>query len=182
MKVLIAEDEAVSRRMLESFLRQWGYDVIVSRDGAEAWKLFAEGDIPIVITDWMMPGMTGVKLCSTLRESDAGRRMYILIVTAREDDEQVVEAFQAGADDYIVKPFNPRILLARVLAGQRMIRMRQKVEATERERLRQVAELGILTRRLRAAAMNTWVRSWHTPRLSAKASAAVVAACVGLAS
>jgi len=79
--------------------------------------------------------------------------MYVVIVTAREDDEQVVEAFSSGADDYIVKPFNPRILLARVRAGQRMIEMREQVEASERVRLRQVAELGIMTRKLRAAAM-----------------------------
>jgi len=152
-RILLVDDDQRMLKLIAHHLRREGFEVLTAESSETGLQMAMNLSPQIVITDWMMPGMTGVKLCSTLRESDAGRRMYILIVTAREDDEQVVEAFQAGADDYIVKPFNPRILLARVLAGQRMIRMRQKVEATERERLRQVAELGILTRRLRAAAM-----------------------------
>jgi diguanylate cyclase (GGDEF)-like protein len=127
--------------------------VLTAKSSHEGLEKALQHQPQIVITDWMMPGMTGIQLCETLRKSETGRKMYVVIVTAREDDEQVVEAFASGADDYIVKPFNPQVLLARVRAGQRMIRMREQVESSERERLKQVAELGILTRKLRAAAM-----------------------------
>ena len=152
-RILLIDDDQRMLRLLRHHLTREGYDVSVAESSSEGLDKALRLAPQIVVTDWMMPGMSGVKLCSTLRQTETGRKMYVLMVTAREDDEQVVEAFAAGADDYIVKPFNPRILLARVRAGQRMIQMRERVEESEKERLRQVAELGILTRRLRAAAM-----------------------------
>ena len=152
-RILLIDDDQRMLKLISHHLRREGYEVITSDSSQEGLATALETQPQLVITDWMMPGMTGLELCKSLRMSDAGRRMYVLVVTAREDDDRVVEAFAAGADDYIVKPFNPRILLARVKAGQRMVRMREKVEAAERTRLRQVAELGILTRKLRAAAM-----------------------------
>jgi len=152
-RILLIDDDNRMLRLLKHHLAKEGYEVYVADSSSEGLDKALRVAPQIVITDWMMPGMTGVKLCSTLRQTEVGRKMYILIVTAREDDEQVVEAFAAGADDYIVKPFNSRILLARVRAGQRMIQMRERVEDSEKERLRQVAEMGILTRRLREAAM-----------------------------
>ena len=152
-RLLLIDDDERMLRLISHHLRKEGYEVHTATDPHEGMQKALTIDPQILITDWMMPGMTGLELISTLRRSEAGRKMYILIVTAREDDERVVEAFTAGADDYIVKPFNPRILLARVRAGTRMIRMRERVEASERAQLRQVAELGILTRRLRSAAL-----------------------------
>ncbi|MDA1264124.1 MAG: diguanylate cyclase [Planctomycetota bacterium] len=152
-RILLVDDDERMLKLISHHLRREGYDVLTSGSSQEGLATALAKQPQLVITDWMMPGMTGLELCKTLRQSEPGRRMYVLVVTAREDDERVVEAFAAGADDYIVKPFNPRILLARVKAGQRMVRMREKVEAAERTRLRQVAELGILTRKLRAAAM-----------------------------
>jgi two-component system cell cycle response regulator len=152
-RILLIDDDHRMLRLLRHHLVKEGYDVSVADSSREGLEKALRTAPQIVISDWMMPGMSGVKLCATLRKTQAGRKMYILIVTARDDDEQVVEAFAAGADDYIVKPFNARILLARVRAGQRMIQMREKVEDSEKERLRQVAEMGILTRRLREAAM-----------------------------
>ena len=152
-RILLIDDDVRMLKLISHHLKREGYDVTTATSSDEGLRYTLEIQPQIVITDWMMPGMSGVKLCATLRKSEAGRKMYVLIVTAREDDEQVVEAFTAGADDYVVKPFNPRILIARVRAGQRMIRMREQLEAAEHVRLRQVAELGILTRKLRAAAM-----------------------------
>jgi len=152
-RILLIDDDQRILRLLQHQLRREGYDVITANSSKDGLKRAMELCPRIVITDWEMPEMTGIQLCQTLRLTEAGRKMYILIVTAREDDDQAVEAFGAGADDYVVKPFNPRILLARIRAGQRMILMRQQVEESERVRLRQVAELGILTRKLRAAAM-----------------------------
>lgn len=153
VRILLIDDDLRMLKLIRHHLRREGYEVITAESSEDGLHKALDLMPQIVITDWLMPGMTGVKLCETLRQSEAGRKMYVLIVTAREDDERVVEAFSSGADDYIVKPFNPRILLARVRAGQRMIQMREQVEASERVRLRQVAELGIMTRKLRAAAM-----------------------------
>ena len=152
-RILLVDDDSRMLRLIEHHLSREGFEIITASSSDEGLRLALEKAPQIVVTDWEMPGMTGVKLCQTLRQTEAGRKMYIVIVTARENDEQVVEGFAFGADDYVVKPFNPRILLARVRAGQRMIRMREQVEESERVRLRQVAELGILTRKLRAAAM-----------------------------
>ena len=152
-RILLVDDDHRMLRLMQHHLRNEEYEIFTAQSSEEGLQTALENSPQILITDWMMPGMTGVKLCETLRQTEPGRKMYVLIVTARENDEQVVEAFEAGADDYIVKPFNPRILLARVRAGQRMIRMRECVEESEKVRLRQVAELGVLTRRLRTAAM-----------------------------
>jgi len=152
-RILIIDDDERMLRLLRHHLVKNGFEVFSVRKGEEGLHLALELHPQIVITDWMMPGMSGVKLCEALGKTETGRKVYKLMVTAREDDEQVVEAFEAGADDYVVKPFNPRILLARVRAGVRMVQMREKVEESERVRQRQVAELGILNRRLRNAAM-----------------------------
>lgn len=152
-RVLLVDDDSHMLRLIGHHLRREGYEVLTSDSSGGGLAAAMEHHPQIVITDWMMPGMSGLELCSTLRRSQAGTKMYILLVTARGEDEQIVEAFEAGADDYVVKPFNPRILLARVRAAQRMIQLRERVEASERSRLRQVAELGMMTRKLRAAAL-----------------------------
>ncbi len=152
-RVLLVDDDLNMLRLLRHHLEREGYDVMTASSSREGLQVALQQVPQIVITDWMMPEMTGVELCSHLRRSQAGNKMYVIVVTARDDDEQVVEAFGAGADDYIVKPFNPKILIARVRAAQRMIQLRERVEDSERARLRQVAELGVMTRKLRAAAL-----------------------------
>ena len=152
-RILLVDDDTQMLRLIGHHLRREGYEVLTSDTSQEGLSIALEHHPQILITDWMMPGMSGLQLCSTLRRSQTGMKMYILLVTARGEDEQIVEAFEAGADDYVVKPFNPRILLARVRAAQRMIQLRERVEESERSRLRQVAELGIMTRKLRAAAL-----------------------------
>ena len=152
-RVLLVDDDSQMLRLIGHHLRREGYEVLTAESSKEGLAVALEHHPQILITDWMMPGMSGLQLCSTLRRSQAGMKMYILLVTARGEDEQVVEAFESGADDYVVKPFNPKILLARVRAAQRMIQLRERVEDSERSRLRQVAELGIMTRKLRAAAL-----------------------------
>jgi diguanylate cyclase (GGDEF)-like protein len=104
-----------------------------------------------------MPGMSGLELCRTLRRMESGRRTFVLMLTAREEEERVLDAFTAGADDYVTKPFNPRILLARVQAGRRLIELQQQVEADKIERLKQVADMGLMTRKLRTAALTDFL-------------------------
>ena len=151
--VLVVEDDEQMMRLTRFHLERAGYSVLSAASSEEGLELALGRTPQLVVADWVMPGMSGIALCEALRRTEVGRKMYILIVTAREDDDEAVKAFGSGADDYIVKPFNPRILLARIRAGERMIVMREQVEAAERARLRQVAELGILTRKLRAAAL-----------------------------
>ncbi|HPF13987.1 MAG TPA: diguanylate cyclase [Planctomycetota bacterium] len=152
-RVLLIDDDEQMLRLLSHYLQRAGYHVETALSSKEGLRKAISLAPHIVVTDWMMPGMTGVELCRALRETPTGKRMYVLLVTARGDDVQVLEAFEAGADDYIVKPFNPRILVARTRAGQRTVEMRQKVESSERLQQRQIAHLAIMTRKLRQAAL-----------------------------
>jgi diguanylate cyclase (GGDEF)-like protein len=122
MKILIAEDDAVSRRVLEGFLTKWGYDVVSTQDGAEAWQALSGEDAPqLAILDWMMPRMDGIEVCRRARERTAEPYIYILLLTAKGQKQDVVEGMDAGADDYLSKPFDARELKARLRAGRRIL-------------------------------------------------------------
>ncbi len=152
-KILVIDDDERILRLLLHHLGKHGYEVQDVASSREGLRLAIESRPQILITDWMMPDISGLELCRRLSRDEVGRKIHKIMLTAREDDDQVVEALEAGADDYVFKPFNPRILLARVRAGERMIRMREKIERSESVRLTQLAQLGILTRKLRAAAL-----------------------------
>jgi diguanylate cyclase (GGDEF)-like protein len=152
IKVLAIDDDPRILRLLSHHLKQAGYQVRTAENGEEGLQIVLDESPQLVVTDWTMPELSGIELCRALRRMDAGRRTYVLILTARDDEQQVVDAFGAGADDFVTKPFNPRILLARVQAGQRMIELQRQVEADKKLRMRQVAEMGLITRKLRAAA------------------------------
>jgi two-component system cell cycle response regulator len=152
IKVLAIDDDSRILRLLSHHLKQSGYQVCTAENGEEGLQVVLDESPHIVVTDWIMPELSGIELCRALRRIDAGRRTYVLILTARDDEQQIVDAFGAGADDFVTKPFNPRILLARVQAGQRMIELQRQVEADKKLRMRQVAEMGLITRKLRAAA------------------------------
>jgi len=126
MKVLVAEDNAVSRRVLEAALRTWGYDVTAVADGAHAWEaLQAEDAAHLVILDWMMPRMDGLEVCRRIRESSRGVPTYIILLTARGEREDMVCGLEAGADDYVTKPFDHKELRARVQVGARVVRLQR---------------------------------------------------------
>jgi two-component system cell cycle response regulator len=151
--VLAVDDDPKQLRLLSHHLRKKGYEVITAENGEDALKKTVEFNPQIVVTDWMMPGMNGLELCKVLRKTESGRSLYVLILTAREDEERIVEAFNAGADDYVSKPFTTKILLARVSAGQRLIKLQSQVDSDKLNRMKQVAEMGRLTRKLRTAAL-----------------------------
>lgn len=124
MDILIAEDDNVSRRILETMLRKWGYDLTVTCDGAQAWEALQRNDAPqLVILDWMMPGMDGVEVCRRVRAQADGALAYIILLTARTNKEETVAGLDAGANDYITKPFDRDELQARVRVGERVVEL-----------------------------------------------------------
>jgi len=122
MRILIADDEPVSRRMLQSMLEKWGYEVVSVQDGDAAWEILKSPDAPrMALLDWMMPGQNGVDVCRSLRKQRPEPYTYILLLTAKDAKESVVEGLESGADDYLTKPFNPQELKARIRVGLRLL-------------------------------------------------------------
>lgn len=134
MKVLIAEDDEVSRRVLEAFLSRWGFEVIATPDGAEAWRALQQPDAPhLIILDWMMPGVGGVELCRRVREGGHPSPAYIILLTARTSREDIVSGLESGADDYVTKPFHNEELRARVGGGARIVELQTSLAQRVRE-------------------------------------------------
>lgn len=124
MRILVAEDDVTSRRLLESSLARSGYDVVCASDGDEAWTILKEPDAPrLAILDWMMPGRDGIAVCRQLRAADQPHYVYVLLVTTRTRTEDIVAGLEAGADDYLTKPYDPNELRCRVQTGERLLRL-----------------------------------------------------------
>ena len=122
MRILIADDEMATRRLVEAILTKVEHEIVVAKDGNEAWKILQRPDAPkLAILDWMMPGMDGIKICHMLREREGGEYTYIIMLSAKNEMRDLVAALNAGADDYLVKPFDPDELHARVRAGERAV-------------------------------------------------------------
>jgi two-component system, cell cycle response regulator len=135
-RVLAAEDNPVFQSMLRSMLTKWGYDPIIARDGAEAWRVLAAEDAPrLAILDWMMPGLDGVEICRRVRAAGREPYIYLLLLTARTESQDLVEGMDAGADDYLTKPFVAQELRVRLRAGQRILDLQSELVAA-REALR----------------------------------------------
>lgn len=136
MKILIAEDDVVTSRVLEKRLDKWGYDVVIARDGEEAWEIVQnEGSPDMVILDWMMPVLDGLEVCRNIRTLEREPYPYIIFLTTRGQTGDIVEGLDAGADDYIVKPFDTHELEVRIRAGKRIIDLQIELIAA-REALR----------------------------------------------
>jgi CheY-like chemotaxis protein len=134
MKILVAEDDAVSRRALEATLRKWGYEVVVAADGTAAWQAFQTEHVPdLVILDWMMPGLDGLEVCRKIRARSQALPTYIILLTMRGSREDVVCGLEAGADDYVTKPFDHKELHARLRVGQRLLELQRSLADRVRE-------------------------------------------------
>jgi phosphoserine phosphatase RsbU/P len=149
MTILVAEDESVSRHILVASLQKWGYSVIAAEDGTQAWEALQEEDAPqLAILDWLMPGMDGIEICRLIRQSPRARPIYLILLTARRGQEDKIQGLQAGADDYITKPFNREELRARVQVGIRVLDLQgalaQRVRELEEALTRVKALQGLL--------------------------------------
>jgi len=129
MKILIAEDDPVSRCFLEVTLAKWNYEVISTRDGNEAWNAFQRESPPIAILDWMMPALDGAELCGRIRSLEADIVPYLILLTAKSEKGDVVAGLEAGADDYITKPFSRQELRARIEVGLRIGELQKNLAA-----------------------------------------------------
>jgi two-component system cell cycle response regulator len=146
VKILIADDSIVSRHLLEATLRKWGYEVMVACDGAEALQVLEREDAPaLIILDWMMPGMTGLEVCQRIRQRGSEPYIYILLLTSKSQKEDLIEGMDAGADDYITKPFDQSELQVRLRAGTRLVDLQAQL-LSAREALRDQATRDSLTR------------------------------------
>ncbi len=124
MRVLVAEDDPITRKLLQAHLTKWGHEVVACSDGKEAWDVLNRDDSPtLAILDWMMPGMDGVTICREIRTQERQSYIYVILLTAKTKKEDVIEGLEAGADDYIAKPFDAHELKVRVRAGSRIIRL-----------------------------------------------------------
>ncbi|HZT81141.1 MAG TPA: response regulator transcription factor [Gemmataceae bacterium] len=134
MKILIAEDNSVSRRLLQAALAEWGYEVVAAADGSQAWDVLRRPDAPrLAILDWMMPGLAGVEVCRRLREQATDEPTYVILLTSRDAKADVVRGLQSGANDYVTKPFDRDELQARVRVGQTVVALQQALAARVRE-------------------------------------------------
>lgn len=139
MKILVAEDEAVTRKALSRILQKFGYDVLIASDGKKAWRILQKEYIRLVISDWEMPGMDGVELCRKVRSANFPGYVFFILLTSRDTKDDLVEGMAAGADDFIVKPFNKDELYARIRAGERILKL-EKDLADRNRALRQTNE------------------------------------------
>lgn len=130
MKILIAEDDPVSHRVLEEFLRKWGYQVIGVANGADAWALLASEEPPrMAILDWMMPELEGIEVCRRVRARSGRAYTFLILLTAHGQKQSLLTGLKAGADDYLSKPFDADELRARLQVGERILRMQDELIA-----------------------------------------------------
>jgi diguanylate cyclase (GGDEF)-like protein len=138
MRILVAEDNVVFQKILENNLKAWGYEVVLASDGVEAWKILCGPNAPqLTILDWMMPGMSGVDLCKKIRQENREPYTYVILLTALHGEDELVAGMEAGADDYITKPFKPAELRVRLRAGRRVVELQNDlVQAREALRIK----------------------------------------------
>jgi len=164
-RILIAEDDPVSQRMLQSFLVKWDYDVVAVSTGTEALKILNMPDAPpLALLDWMMPGMEGPEICRELRRDPARPYTYVLLLTGRSQKEDLLKGLEAGVDDYLTKPFDAQELRARLLVGQRILDLQHHL-LTATDELRFRASHDMLTGVANRAAVLEAVNREHARQL-----------------
>lgn len=140
MRILLADDDRTTRLLLTRTLQSWGYDVVAVTDGATAWETFREGNFQIVLSDWEMPHVSGPELCARIRAWTGGYA-YVVMLTSHQSTSHIVEGLQAGADDYLPKPFDPSVLRARLIVARRLLSLHDELAAKNAELARANSEL-----------------------------------------
>jgi two-component system cell cycle response regulator len=146
MQVLVVEDSAVYRKLIGDHLRSWKFEVTIAESGAEAWQVLEQPTAPkLVLLDWVLPDVEGIELCRRVRSASfSGHYVYIILLTSKEGRQNMLDALQAGADDYLMKPFDQSELKARLLTGKRILNLQDELVAA-RELMRDAATRDSLT-------------------------------------
>ena len=131
MNILIADDDATSRLVLEATLKKLGHAVVTAQDGQQAWEAFQRTYFPVLISDWLMPHLDGLALCRTIRDLHQTNYTYIVLLTSLGGKTNYLEAMEAGADDFMTKPFDAEQLAARLQVAERILGLRQHVKRLE---------------------------------------------------
>jgi two-component system, cell cycle response regulator len=175
-RILIADDDAVSRRILKKFLTKWNYDVTEASDGTSALQVLEGDDAPrLAVLDWMMPGMEGVQICRLIRERPERPYLYLLLLTARSEKQDLLNALRLGADDYLTKPFDAQELQARLHVGERILALQDDLIAAKEE-LRFKATHDLLTGIFNRGVILEALRREHSRQLREKSPFGVVLA------
>jgi two-component system, cell cycle response regulator len=154
-KVLVADDSPIYRKLVEYALSDHHYTALFAKNGRQAMDLFAEHQPALVVTDWVMPDITGIELCRHIREQSQTVYTYIIMLTSMSDKEKIVSGLAAGADDYLTKPFDAEELLARVGVGRRVVDLHRQIEAKNRQ-LEELALTDSLTSLPNRRALEAW--------------------------
>lgn len=131
-RILVVDDSRMQRQILSTLLKRWGYRVIEASSAEEALAICREGQVEVVLSDWMMPGMTGLEFCRAFRALPADRYGYFILLTSKSEKAEVALGLEAGADDFLTKPVNSSELHARILAGERVLRMERELSRNNR--------------------------------------------------
>jgi sigma-B regulation protein RsbU (phosphoserine phosphatase) len=133
MRILVAEDERITRTSLTRQLQSWGHEVSAAEDGQRAWELFGEGSFDLILTDWEMPNLSGLELIERVRKTPSATYTYVIMLTSRSDKSDLVRGIEAGADDFVAKPFDREELRVRLLAGVRIVNLERALHAQNEE-------------------------------------------------
>src|ERR1035438_10431513 len=146
MQALVVDDSAVYRKLIGDHLRSWSFGVTLAETGSEAWKILEQPDSPkLVLLDWVLPDLDGIELCQRIRQAGSSSPyVYVILLTSKEGRQNMLQAMQAGADDYLVKPFDELELKARLLVGKRILDLQEEL-VSARESMRHAATHDSLT-------------------------------------
>jgi two-component system cell cycle response regulator len=150
-RVLLVEDSPVHQQLLSTHLREWGFEVVLATDGLQAWALLQQPHSPrLALMDWVLPKMNGIEICRKLRERDADTYVYAILLSAKDTQQDLLKAMEAGADDYLIKPFDERELKARLMLGGRILDLQGKLISAQKAIRRSAtydSVTGLLTRK-----------------------------------
>lgn len=156
MRILVVDDDRIHLEIITRHLTALGYDVLACADGQRAWEIIEAQEISLVVTDWIMPRMDGIELCSKIRRAHFARYIYTIIVTSKDEQQDLIHGMDAGADDFLVKPVTREVLRACIRAGERILALERRLEERNRtlkdSRDRLQRAYGVMQKDLEAAA------------------------------
>ncbi len=157
MRILIAEDDLISPRILETRLGTWGFDVVLAQTGEQAWNALKDGSLRLAILDWLMPGMPGVEVCQKIRRRKKYKYTYVILLSAKDRKQDIVAGLSSGADDYMTKPVNFLELRARLQTGRRIVELEDKLLSIQTQ-LKDIASRDSLTKLWNRAEITRFLR------------------------